>query len=468
MPPSRSSWNSVWSWRAEAEVEGLFADQCTGLDGVRCDIAMVRTPDGHSRLELAKYRSPAAISAGPRTAAQHPGHAPRDVRRRRHRGRRCPPAPSRRRTRRRDGPVRGQLSALLRPRPGGHHRRTGRATGLRLPRGRASPTLGLTPGAIPPDSRLDPRPDSRPHSHPDDGPHLPPHRTTPIPPSTPLPHGPRRGPHPGDADLGSPGTLCQSPLLTPQLPQGNPRGCPGDRAELDVGGTCIMLRPIGKNGTRRRRRLMGLVVGLVAVSGMVAGQAGAAYAAVGVPKPSTAHADAELRRGGEGRGRPGEHRRHQGAERAQRAEWAGRAEQIKRGRSSAHRTTAPKRATRPVAPPKPDNGPAVSKAAGRAHLAAAAKTAVSRADLPADCSGSLAHRTPSSRAPATRRAGTVTRSPCRTPPTWSSSRPSRPAGTGFRSPWPTRPATTSAAGRRTGSHRRRASRPRPARTPCKC
>ncbi|GDY69646.1 hypothetical protein SAV14893_090390 [Streptomyces avermitilis] len=26
-----------------AEVEGLFADQCTGLDGVRCDIAMVRT-----------------------------------------------------------------------------------------------------------------------------------------------------------------------------------------------------------------------------------------------------------------------------------------------------------------------------------------------------------------------------------------------------------------------------------------
>ena len=38
---------------------------------------------------------------------------------------------------------------------------------------------------------------------------------------------------------------------------------------------------------------MGLVVGLVAVSGMLAGQAGAAYAAVGVPKPSTAHAAAE-------------------------------------------------------------------------------------------------------------------------------------------------------------------------------
>ncbi|OQR65974.1 glyoxalase [Streptomyces maremycinicus] len=48
------------------EVQGRVADQCTGLDGVHCDIAMVRTPDGRSRLELARYRSPAAISAGPR------------------------------------------------------------------------------------------------------------------------------------------------------------------------------------------------------------------------------------------------------------------------------------------------------------------------------------------------------------------------------------------------------------------
>ncbi|MEU8929096.1 VOC family protein [Streptomyces sp. NPDC048409] len=49
-----------------AQVEGLVADRCTGLDGVRCDIAMLRTPDGHSRLELARYRSPAAIGDGPR------------------------------------------------------------------------------------------------------------------------------------------------------------------------------------------------------------------------------------------------------------------------------------------------------------------------------------------------------------------------------------------------------------------
>ena len=49
-----------------SQVEGAFADQCTGLDGVRCDIAMLRTPDGHSRLELAKYHNPAAINAEPR------------------------------------------------------------------------------------------------------------------------------------------------------------------------------------------------------------------------------------------------------------------------------------------------------------------------------------------------------------------------------------------------------------------
>ncbi|MDF9872730.1 VOC family protein [[Kitasatospora] papulosa] len=53
------------------EVQGPFADRCTGLDGVHCDIAMVRTPDGHSRLELAKYRSPRAIDAG---ASDRPHH----------------------------------------------------------------------------------------------------------------------------------------------------------------------------------------------------------------------------------------------------------------------------------------------------------------------------------------------------------------------------------------------------------
>ncbi|WP_030994354.1 VOC family protein [Streptomyces sp. NRRL F-5630] len=49
----------------EAEIEGLFADQTVGLDGVRSAIAMMRTPDGHSRLELTEYHHPAAIEAAP-------------------------------------------------------------------------------------------------------------------------------------------------------------------------------------------------------------------------------------------------------------------------------------------------------------------------------------------------------------------------------------------------------------------
>ena len=53
-----------------AQVEGAVADHCVGLDGVRCDIAMLRTPDGHSRIELAKYLNPAAIG----DSSQKPPH----------------------------------------------------------------------------------------------------------------------------------------------------------------------------------------------------------------------------------------------------------------------------------------------------------------------------------------------------------------------------------------------------------
>jgi catechol 2,3-dioxygenase-like lactoylglutathione lyase family enzyme len=49
----------------EAPVEGPWVDGVTGLDRVRVDIAMMRTPDGHSRVELTKFRTPAAVSAEP-------------------------------------------------------------------------------------------------------------------------------------------------------------------------------------------------------------------------------------------------------------------------------------------------------------------------------------------------------------------------------------------------------------------
>ena len=52
----------------EAPVEGRGVDRVNGLDGVRVDIAMVRTPDGHGRLELTKFHAPAAVRAEPENA----------------------------------------------------------------------------------------------------------------------------------------------------------------------------------------------------------------------------------------------------------------------------------------------------------------------------------------------------------------------------------------------------------------
>ncbi len=49
----------------ETTVEGRSVDRIVGLDGVRSDIAMMRTPDGHSRLELSKFHTPLATTAAP-------------------------------------------------------------------------------------------------------------------------------------------------------------------------------------------------------------------------------------------------------------------------------------------------------------------------------------------------------------------------------------------------------------------
>lgn len=46
----------------ETEVEGPWVDSVVGLHDVRVDIVMMRTPDGHSRLELTKFHSPPAVS----------------------------------------------------------------------------------------------------------------------------------------------------------------------------------------------------------------------------------------------------------------------------------------------------------------------------------------------------------------------------------------------------------------------
>lgn len=44
-----------------APIEGRWADRTVGLDGVRCEIAMMRTPDSHGRLELAAYDRPGLV-----------------------------------------------------------------------------------------------------------------------------------------------------------------------------------------------------------------------------------------------------------------------------------------------------------------------------------------------------------------------------------------------------------------------
>jgi catechol 2,3-dioxygenase-like lactoylglutathione lyase family enzyme len=41
-----------------APVQGDWADGVTGLRGMRVEIAMLRTPDGHSRLELSRFLAP--------------------------------------------------------------------------------------------------------------------------------------------------------------------------------------------------------------------------------------------------------------------------------------------------------------------------------------------------------------------------------------------------------------------------
>jgi catechol 2,3-dioxygenase-like lactoylglutathione lyase family enzyme len=46
-------------------VEGLMVDRLCGLDGVKADIAMMKMPDGHGRVELTRYRSPKLVPAEP-------------------------------------------------------------------------------------------------------------------------------------------------------------------------------------------------------------------------------------------------------------------------------------------------------------------------------------------------------------------------------------------------------------------
>ena len=49
-------------------VEGPWVDRLNGLEGVQVDITMMRTPDGHGRVELTKFRNPEPVRTEPATA----------------------------------------------------------------------------------------------------------------------------------------------------------------------------------------------------------------------------------------------------------------------------------------------------------------------------------------------------------------------------------------------------------------
>ena len=52
----------------QTTVQGSWADSIVGLKGVRADIAMMKTPDGHSRVELSKFHTPPAVRTEPENA----------------------------------------------------------------------------------------------------------------------------------------------------------------------------------------------------------------------------------------------------------------------------------------------------------------------------------------------------------------------------------------------------------------
>src|SRR4051812_20392555 len=52
----------------ETTVEGSWVDRVVGLSGVRADIVMMRTPDGHGKVELSKFHTPPAVRVEPAAA----------------------------------------------------------------------------------------------------------------------------------------------------------------------------------------------------------------------------------------------------------------------------------------------------------------------------------------------------------------------------------------------------------------
>ena len=114
-------------------VEGEWVDRVLGLEGVRADITMLQTPDGHGRLELSRFHHPSARdgdrNAPPNTLGiRRIAFAVDDID-----AAVARLGSPRHGTPRRGRAVRGRLPALLRPRTGGDHGHAGGAARLRAP-----------------------------------------------------------------------------------------------------------------------------------------------------------------------------------------------------------------------------------------------------------------------------------------------------------------------------------------------
>jgi catechol 2,3-dioxygenase-like lactoylglutathione lyase family enzyme len=57
-----------------APIEGDCADGVTGLQGMRVEIAMMRTPDGHSRFEISRFLAPPVVADHRRTPVNALGY----------------------------------------------------------------------------------------------------------------------------------------------------------------------------------------------------------------------------------------------------------------------------------------------------------------------------------------------------------------------------------------------------------
>jgi len=60
--------------RGEGPVEGGSVDRVVGLEGVRAELVMLQTPDGHGRIELASFDRPPP--PGPGAEGNAPANAP--------------------------------------------------------------------------------------------------------------------------------------------------------------------------------------------------------------------------------------------------------------------------------------------------------------------------------------------------------------------------------------------------------